>query len=142
MLASNPHYAATVLRLSLGGMYLAHGLLKLMVFTPAGTGQYFASIGLPAFMGPMTLWLEIFAGLLLLAGVYSRWVAAAMIPVLFGAAVLGHGSNGWVFSNQGGGWEYPVFLLLASVSQFFLGDGAFALTSRLPGFNRRSAAQA
>ena len=40
---------------------------------------------------------------------------------------LGHGGNGWVFSNQGGGWEYPAFLVVAAVVQVLLGDGAAAL---------------
>jgi len=120
-------YAATVLRLSLGIMYLAHGLLKLIVFTPEGTSGFFASVGLPAFLGPLTMAVEIGAGIALILGIYSRWVAAALIPVLLGSIVLVHGASGWLFSNQGGGWEYPAFLIAASVTQFLLGDGAFAL---------------
>ena len=129
---TNAHYAATVLRLSLGVMYLAHGLLKLFVFTPEGTSGFFASIGLPAFFGPLTMAVEIGAGLALILGVYSRWIAAALIPVLLGSIVLVHGASGWLFSNQGGGWEYPAFLIAASVVQFLLGDGAFALKRSKP----------
>ena len=44
-------YAALLLRLALGGMFLAHGLLKIMVFTPAGTVGFFASLGLPGLCG-------------------------------------------------------------------------------------------
>ncbi len=125
-------YAATVLRLALGVMYLSHGLLKLIVFTPEGTSGFFESIGMPAFFGPLTMWVEIGAGIALILGVYSRWVAAALIPVLLGSIVLVHGASGWLFSNQGGGWEYPAFLIAASVAQFFLGDGAFALKKAKP----------
>ncbi len=32
--------------------------------------------------------------------------------------------------SQGGGWEYPVFLAVAAVVQFLLGDGAYALSGR------------
>ncbi len=35
-------YAATLLRVSLGTLALAHGLLKILVFTPAGTVGFFA----------------------------------------------------------------------------------------------------
>ncbi|MFY0676052.1 MAG: DoxX family protein [Neptuniibacter sp.] len=126
-MALQPFYAATVLRLSLGVMYLAHGLLKLMVFTPAGTAGFFGSIGLPEFLGPVTMAVEIAAGLALILGIYSRWVALALIPVLAGSIFLVHGSSGWLFSSEGGGWEYPLFLIAASVAQFFLGDGAYAL---------------
>jgi putative oxidoreductase len=73
------------------------------------------------------MWVEIAAGIALILGVYSRWVAVALILVLAGSIVLVHGSSGWLFSNEGGGWEYPLFLIAASVAQFFLGDGAYAL---------------
>ena len=41
-----------------------------------------------------------------------------------------HLQNGWVFSAQGGGWEYPVFLAIAAFVQLLLGDGAYALGAR------------
>ena len=69
---------------------------------------------------------EIIGGTMLLLGVYTRWVALALIPILLGALTV-HWANGWVFSAQGGGWEYPLFLIWASVVQFLLGDGVFAL---------------
>ena len=41
-------YAALLLRLSLGVMFLAHSVyLKAFVFTLPGTAQFFQSIGLP-----------------------------------------------------------------------------------------------
>ncbi|WP_290701701.1 DoxX family protein [Amphritea sp.] len=126
---TSPAYAATLLRIALGTMYLAHGLLKLLVFTPEGTAGFFSSLGLPGFFGPVTMALEIAGGIALILGVYARYVAAALIPVLLGAVVLVHGANGWGFGNKGGGWEYPVFLIAASAVQFLLGDGVFALKS-------------
>ena len=127
--AQSHEYAAFILRLALGGMYLSHGLLKLLVFTPAGTAGFFESIGLPAFLGPLTMAAEIVGGILLIVGFQSRWVAVALIPALVGSIFFVHGSSGWLFSNQGGGWEYPAFLIFASVAQFFLRDGAFALSN-------------
>ncbi len=124
-------HAALVMRLSLGSMYLAHGLLKLIVFTPAGTANYFAQLGLHEFMAYGTLGAEILAGILLIIGFQSRWVAAAMMPVLAGSIVFVHGANGWLFSNEGGGWEFPAFLMAASVVQFILGDGRYAITPML-----------
>ncbi|MCF5428082.1 DoxX family protein, partial [Pseudomonas syringae] len=43
-------YAAFVLRLALGLMFIAHGLTKVLVFTPAGTAGFFESIGFPGFL--------------------------------------------------------------------------------------------
>lgn len=127
-------YAATLLRLSLGVLALAHGLLKLLVFTPAGTVGFFASLGLPAFLAYATIAVEVVGGAALIAGVFTRYVSIAMIPILLGAAYV-HSGAGWVFSNEGGGWEFPAFWAVALVVQALLGDGAFAL--RLPARNRR-----
>ena len=119
-------YAALILRVGLGVMFVAHGLiLKYFVFTLAGTAQFFESIGYPAFLAYAVFAAETAGGILLIAGIYTRWVALALIPVLLGALMV-HVPNGWVFSAAGGGWEYPAFLILASVVQALLGDGAFA----------------
>ena len=122
-------YAALVLRLSLGVMFIAHALLKIVVFTVPGTVQFFESVGFPGFFAHVTIAAELGAGVLLVAGFATRWVALATIPILLGAAWV-HLPNGWVFSAQGGGWEYPVFLAVAAFVQFLLGDGAYALSSR------------
>lgn len=123
-------YAAFVLRISLGVMYLAHGLLKVVVFTPAGTVDYFGSIGLPPLLAYVTIGAEIGGGLLLIAGVATRAVALGLIPLLAGALIFAHADKGWVFSAPGGGWEYPAFLIATSVASGLLGDGAYSLARR------------
>ena len=45
---TNPDLAALILRLSLGGLFLAHAWLKIVIFTPTGTAAFFRSLGLPA----------------------------------------------------------------------------------------------
>jgi len=118
--------AALVNRLALGLMFLAHGLLKVFVFTLPGTAGFFASVGFPGWMAYPVTFAEIGGGILLLLGIRSRWVAAALLPVLLGSLWV-HLGNGWVFSAPNGGWEYPAFLVAASVVQILLGDGRFAL---------------
>ena len=125
-------YGALVLRLSLGVMFVAHGLLKVLVFTVPGTVQFFESVGFPGVLAYFTIVAELAAGAALILGWHARWAALATVPILLGAAAV-HWGNGWVFSAQGGGWDYPVFLAAAAVVQFLLGDGAFALTRRAPG---------
>ena len=121
-------YAALVLRLSLGTMFVAHALLKLLVFTLPGTAQFFQSLGLPGVLGYAVFAAELVGGLLLIAGVGTRWVAAALVPVLLGAT-WAHIGNGWLFSAPNGGWEYPAFLAAATVVQALLGNGAYALAN-------------
>ena len=119
-------YAALVLRVALGVMFMAHALLKYYVFTLPGTAQFFQSLGLPGWLAYATFFAELVGGALILAGVYSRWVAAALIPILLGAT-WAHSGNGWVFTAQNGGWEYPAFLAIAAAVQVLLGDGKYAL---------------
>lgn len=130
-------YGILLLRVSLGVMFIAHSLvLKWMTFSLAGTAQYFESLGLPAFLAYATFWAELVGGILLVLGVQSRWVALALLPILAGAFWV-HAGNGWVFSATGGGWEYPLYLIVLSVAQALLGDGAHALSpSRALPFGR------
>lgn len=119
-------YAAFVLRLALGIMFVAHGLTKLFLFTPAGTAKFFESVGFAGWFAWPIIAFEVLAGLLLLAGVYARAVAAIAALELFAASTV-HFGNGWMFTNQNGGWEYPIFLALAAAILALLGDGAHAL---------------
>ncbi len=121
--------AAFLLRITLGVMYLAHGLLlKVFTFGLAGTAGFFQSVGLPAWLAYLTTAAETLGGLLLVLGVQTRVVALALIPTLLGAIIWVHAPNGWVFSAKGGGWEYPAFLIVASIVTALLGSGAYALT--------------
>lgn len=125
-------YAALLLRVALGVMALAHGLLKIFVFTPAGTVGFFASLGLPAVLAYATIAIEVIGGAALIAGLATRWISVALIPVLIGSVAFAHWDAGWLFSNEGGGWEYPAFWAVALAVQAMLGDGAYSLRSLLP----------
>ena len=118
--------AALILRVSLGTILIAHGLLKVTVFTLPGTAQFFASVGFPGWMAYPVTGLEILGGALLIGGVATRTVSLALIPVMLGATSV-HFGAGWLFSNEGGGWEYPVLLTITLIVQALLGPGALAL---------------
>jgi putative oxidoreductase len=124
---TNADLAATILRVSMGILFLAHAGLKLFVFTPAGTVGYFASLGLPGPLAYLVIAAELVGGIALILGLYSRWVSLALVPILLGSIYVPHGAAGFFFSNEGGGWEFPAFWAVALVVQALLGDGAFAL---------------
>ncbi|NNJ74612.1 MAG: DoxX family protein [Anderseniella sp.] len=115
-----------LLRITLGIAAIAHGLLKVFVFTLPGTAGFFESLGLPGFLAYITAFVEIVGGLALIVGFQTRLVSLAMVPILLGA-MWAHSGNGWVFSNQGGGWEYPLFWAVVLVVQAMLGSGTFAV---------------
>lgn len=130
---SSTDYAATTLRVASGVMFLAHGLLKVNVFTVAGTVGYFESLGLPGVLAYLTIFAELAGGIALILGVATRAAALALIPVLLGATWV-HGGNGWLFSGEGGGWEFPLFWAVVQVVIALLGSGAFAL--QVPGLKK------
>ena len=114
--------AAVLLRTGLGVMFIAHALLKYFVFTLAGNAKFFASVGLPPELGYAVFAAELIGGAMLVAGVYTRVVALALVPVLAGALWV-HSGNGWLFTSANGGWEYPAFLTLVALVVGLLGDG-------------------
>jgi putative oxidoreductase len=120
-------YAALLLRVSMGLLFLAHGgLLKLGTFGLAGTMGFFGSLGYPPIFGAIVTFAEIGAGIALIAGVGVRTVSLLSIPILVGATIQ-HAGNGWLFGNTGGGWEFPAFWTAALLVQAGLGAGAHAL---------------
>ena len=119
--------AALLLRLALATMFFAHAWVKIKVFTPAGTVKYFESLGVPGFFAYLTMAAEIGGATLLLLGIETRWVALLLVPLMAGTIVLEHGKNGWLFTNKGGGWEYPAFWIVGLIALGLLGDGEAAL---------------
>lgn len=123
---SGAGYGALLLRTSLGVMWIAHALLKLLVFTLPGTAQFFDSIGIPGLLAYPVFALELAGGVALVLGIYARQVALALVPVMATAAAV-HLGNGWVHTSAGGGWEYPVFLAAASIVLWLTGDGVLSM---------------
>lgn len=120
-------YAALILRLCLGVMFIAHALLKVNVYKIPGTIAYFKSLGLPGWLAYVTIAVELSGSACLILGIVPRYVALLLIPLIVGTIVTVHGKKGWLFSNTDGGWEYPAFWAAALFVQFLLGDGAWAL---------------
>ena len=124
MNTSSPNHGAFLTRITLGSILLAHGALKIFVFTIPGTVGFFGSLGLPAVVAYLTIFGEVIGGSALILGVYPRLVALLSLPILLGAAWV-HLGNGWVFSNEGGGWEFPVLLAVLAIVVAIQGAGSF-----------------
>jgi len=123
-------YGVLLLRLVAGLALLAHSLyLKVFVFTMSGTSSFFESIGLPGFLAWVVLIVEAVTGVMLVLGYRTRYAALVAVPVLLGAT-WAHAGNGWLFSNTGGGWEYPLFWTFVLVAIALSGDGAYSIAPR------------
>ncbi|WP_313684775.1 DoxX family protein [Pantoea sp.] len=127
-------YAALIMRIALGILFLAHFGLKFFVFTPAGTAKFFASLGLPGGLAYVTMAVEFVGAIALILGVYARVVAVLLIPVLLGAIYSVHGPAGFFFTNPNGGWEFPAFWIVGLIVLALTGDGKYALK---PTFHQR-----
>ncbi|MBA85393.1 DoxX family protein [Thalassobius sp. S69A] len=120
-------YGALVLRVTTGALFVYHGLLKLLVFTPAGAAGFFDSIGLPGWLAYLTMTAEILGGGALILGIATQLVSAALVPVLLGAALFAHRGAGFGWTNPGGGMEFPLMWAAVQASLALIGDGAHAL---------------
>jgi putative oxidoreductase len=120
-------YGILLLRLCLAAMFIAHAMLKVRVFTIPGTVAYFRSLGLPGWFAYVSIATELLGAAALLLGIIPRIAALLLIPLMLGTIVTVHGKNGWLFSNKGGGWEYPAFWAAALLVLFLVGDGAAVL---------------
>jgi putative oxidoreductase len=119
-----------VSRVALGVVLLAHSAyLKAVVFTLPGTADYFSSLGLPGISAYAVFLIEVVAGIALVVGYRVRTFSVAVIPVLLGAT-WAHMPNGWLFTNEGGGWEYPLVLSAMALAQAFSGAGAFRFRTK------------
>ncbi len=124
---NNPgRYGVALLRVSLGIMWVAHASLKWFVFTLPGTAKFFESVGVPGFLAYPVFAAELLGGLALVFGIYARQASLALVPIMAVAAWV-HLPNGWAHTSPGGGWEYPVFLIVVSMAVWLLDDGAFVI---------------
>lgn len=121
----------TVLRVTLGGVVLAHGLQKVFGWFDGygidGTMRFFASIGVPAPLGALVILSDFAGSLLLIAGLATRFSAAAAGLVMLGAMLLVHLPNGF-FMNWGGaphgeGYEFHLLALAMAASLVISGGG-------------------
>lgn len=120
------YISSLILRTSLGILFIAHGLLKVCVFTIPGTVAFFASLGYPPLIAYLTMTAELVCGSFILIGFYSRIAAIFTIPVLIGATMT-HFPNGWFFTSQNGGYEFPLFWLVVLFSFISLGNRSSAI---------------
>ena len=128
-------YAILFLRICLGALFIAHAMLKVRVFTLPGTVAFFKSLGLPGWFAYATIAAELGGATFLILGIYPRYVALLLVPLMLGTIITVHGKKGWLFSNKDGGWEFPAFWAAALLVVFLLGDGAGTLVHS-PGLGR------
>lgn len=131
----------TLVRVTLGVIFLMHGYLGLVVLGPGALGGYTVRMGFPAALAPVLAWYLVVAhgggGILLILGLWTRWAAAAQVPIMASALFLYHLGQGFFMRGIildpakglaiAGGYEYVLLVLAATVALVLLGGGALAV---------------
>jgi putative oxidoreductase len=129
MKRSSASYAALLLRLTLGTMFILHLYWKFAV-RPGGVHSWWTNLraaGYPTVVIVYVLSAEFAGALLLIPGVATRWVSLYALPFMIGAAQFWLVRTGFFFTVSGA--ELPLVWSIMLVLQALLGDGACALGS-------------
>lgn len=128
---TNDQLGMTVLRIILGITFMMHGAQKLFGMFGGGglegTGQFMSSLGLEPgyFMALLAGLGEFGGGLLLVFGLFARFGAFLTAIVSLVAMLSVHITKGFFMS--GGGYEFTLVLLAASIAILIEGAGKFSV---------------
>ena len=81
-------FSALAGRVGLSLIFVLSGIAKISAY--AGTQQYMAAAGVPGFLLPFVIALEVGGGLAILAGVFTRQAAVALALFSVASALLFH----------------------------------------------------
>lgn len=104
----------TIVRVVLGVLFLAHGISKFQM----GLGNvdaWFESMGIPGFLAYIVALLELIGGILLIIGLFTRYVSVLFILMLVGAIVTMKLSAGLLGNGQMAGYELDLAFMLAAL---------------------------
>ncbi|WP_255571517.1 DoxX family protein [Apibacter sp. ESL0404] len=123
----NSDLGKLLLRVSIGGLMVFHGISKLY------HGHDFIKGMLTSKNLPEYLWLgvplgEVFAPICILLGIFTRISSLLVAFTMLMTFYLVHGMEGFSLSQTGGlKVELNLFYLLTSLALFFLGSGKYSV---------------
>lgn len=117
--------ALLVLRLVLGVVMIGHGYPKVFGGVSHHV-QMVSSLGLPGWLAYLSAAAEFFGGIVLIAGLFTRFAALAILIDMGVAIWKVHWKNG-LLGN--GGYQFPLALAAIAFALVFLGAGPIALDS-------------
>lgn len=127
-------------RLLIAVVILGHGAQKLFGWFGGygfdGTVGYFTTtVGLPYFLALLIILGESLGMIALALGLFSRFMAAAVIAIMLGAVIVTHAQYGfymnWFGAQKGEGIEYHLLMIGLSAIIVVNGGGAYSLDAIL-----------
>ena len=113
-------WSMIIIRVSLGIIFLAHGVQKISGMD--GIVQWFGSIGLPPVLAYVVATIETVGGAFLILGLFTRVAAAGILFVMLGAIFSVKLSKGFI-----GGYEFDVSLLAMALSLILSGSNTLSV---------------
>lgn len=115
------------LRLALGAIMISHGAQKLFGGMPSLMGML-NKLGIPAWMGYLTVAAEFGGGILIVAGLLTRLAALAVLIDMAVAILKVHLPNGLRGAGPGRvGYEFPLACVAIAFALIFFGAGPISL---------------
>ncbi len=115
-----------VLRVTLGGLMLLHGISKLRHFE---TIPSLVKGHLPAFVGYGVLFGEVVAPILIIIGFATRWASAVFAFNMVVAVGLAHSSDVFKLGRSGGSAiELQLLYFFGAIAVLLLGPGELSVT--------------
>src|SRR5690242_17746516 len=135
LLQTNDDRLLTVLRLTLGVVFFAHGAQKMLGwfggYGYSGTMHFFTSSGIPAPLAFLAIAAEFFGGLGLILGLLGRVAALGITVNMLVAIAAVHAKVGffmnWAGNQKGEGFEYHLLAIAIGLAVILRGSGALSL---------------
>ncbi|MFD1775028.1 DoxX family protein [Paenibacillus rhizophilus] len=119
-----------LMRVVLGVLFLAHGISKLQMGLGNVAG-WFESIGVPGFLAYVVAAVELIGGVMLILGLFTRYVSVVLIAVLVGAVFTAKLSAGLLGNGQSAGYELDLAFILIALYLAVAGRTGLSLDSAL-----------
>ncbi|MCY9663357.1 DoxX family protein [Paenibacillus chondroitinus] len=103
-----------IMRVLMGIIFISHGIAKFQMGLSNVEG-WFSSIGIPGFMAYAVAGLELVGGIMLLVGLFTRYVSGLFVLMLIGAIITAKLSVGLLGNAQSPGYELDLGFLLISL---------------------------
>lgn len=105
---------SVIMRVVMGIIFLSHGVAKLQMGL-SNVDAWFSSIGIPGFLAYVVVMLELVGGIMIIVGLFTRYVSALFVVMLIGAILTTKLSAGLMGDGQMPGYELDLGFMLVSL---------------------------